>query len=71
MKYFTFTVSATVPVPDASLLGGNKANKGLSKIDRENRYFLNAILNRGGVLISQVETDAKGVAVAAKAAVKS
>jgi len=72
MKLYNFTVSVTVPVPDASLLGGNKANKGLSKVDRENRYFLNAIINRGGKLVSQVEvTDSPAAATPAPATKKS
>lgn len=65
MKNVTFTISCTVPVPAASSLGGNNSNKGLSKVDRENRYFLNALIRRGAVLISEVEV---GKEVAAPAA---
>jgi hypothetical protein len=53
MKTVKFTISCIVPVPAASLLGGNNANKGLSKVDRENRYFLNALIRRGAILVSQ------------------
>lgn len=53
MKQVKFTLSCIVPVPAASLLGGNAANKGLSKLDRENRYFLNALIRRGAQVISQ------------------
>lgn len=55
MKQVNFTISVVVPVPAASLLGGNAANKGLSKIDRENRYFLNALIRRGATVVSQVD----------------
>lgn len=67
MKTVNFVISCVVPVPAASLLGGNSANKGLSKIDRENRYFLNALLRRGAIVISQNEVKAT-VPVAAKPA---
>lgn len=66
MKLVAFTISATVPVPAASSLGGNNANKGLSKIDRENRYFLNALIRRGAVLVSEVPVEEKSAMAAKK-----
>lgn len=47
-----FTVVINAPVNASSELGGAASNKGYSKADREIRYFLNALVRRGGRISS-------------------
>jgi hypothetical protein len=66
MKNVKFTISITVPVPASAMLGGNVGTKELPKIDRERRYYLNALIRRGAVVVSQEEVATPAPAKTAK-----
>jgi hypothetical protein len=64
MKNVRFTISVTVPVPASAMLGGSVGTKELPKIDRERRYYLNALIRRGATVEKQEEVVEKKAAPA-------
>jgi len=71
MKNLELVIKVVVPVSTSNLLGGNAQKNDFTKIERELRYFANALIRRGATIVSQTEVTPAAAPAAAPAPVKS
>jgi hypothetical protein len=66
MKNLELTLKVIVPISTSNLLGGNAGKQDFTKVERELRYFANALIRRGAQVVSSQEVAAPAPAASHK-----